>query len=432
VIFMEYCKLQIGCIIIMMFIIILYIRESKRLGHSRKNSKFNILLTVGMISNIFDGLTAYTVNNIDKVGEMWNMILHMIFLISLDSIAFLLFVYMLDVTSRMPKSRYGKMILTLPYITSVVFVVANIRTLDYQIGKTTNYSMGMSVYACFAMVAVYILFSIYVFISNWSRIEGHKRWNVLTYLFIMLVVAWCQMLFPEALITSVCVTIVILGIYINQENPAVNELVLYHDEMIMGFATLVENKDGSTGSHIKRTSAYVKLIVDELVRKGHYKNILTKDYINNIHKAAPLHDIGKISIPDVILQKPGKLTDEEFAIMKTHAAKGGEIIRDTFGHLGDMNYSDVAYQVARHHHEKWNGKGYPDALAGEEIPLCARIMALADVFDAISEDRCYRPAMPMDKCFKIIEEGEGTDFDPLITDVFLDMREAIEKIHKEI
>lgn len=145
-----------------------------------------------------------------------------------------------------------------------------------------------------------------------------------------------------------------------------------------------------------------------------------------------MHDIGKIAVPDVVLQKPGRLTDEEFNTIKQHAASGGKIVQDTFGHLGDEQYTQMAYQVARYHHEKWNGRGYPEGLKEEEIPLCARIMAVADVFDAVSEKRCYRDAMPMDTCFEIIKDGCGKDFDPVIAEVFLDIRDKVEVIHNEI
>lgn len=141
-----------------------------------------------------------------------------------------------------------------------------------------------------------------------------------------------------------------------------------------------------------------------------------------------MHDVGKIAIPDAILQKPGKLTDEEFDIMKQHTVRGGEIIRETFGRMGNEQYMEIAYQIARHHHEKWNGKGYPDGLKEEEIPLCARIMAIADVFDAVSENRCYRAAMPMDQCFDIIRDGSGRDFEPILAEAFLDMREKVVNI----
>ena len=206
----------------------------------------------------------------------------------------------------------------------------------------------------------------------------------------------------------------------------------FHKEMVMGFATLVENKDGSTGGHIKRTSTYVKLLAEELRSREIYKEELTDEYLENLYKAAPMHDIGKIAVPDVVLQKPGKLTDEEFQIIKEHTVRGGEIIRETFGHLENEQYTQMAYEVARFHHEKWNGKGYPDGLKRKEIPLCARIMAVADVFDAVSEKRCYREAMPLEQCFEIIADGSGQAFEPLLAEVFLDIREKIEYEHELI
>ena len=142
-----------------------------------------------------------------------------------------------------------------------------------------------------------------------------------------------------------------------------------------------------------------------------------------------MHDIGKISVPDVILQKPGKLTAEEFERMKLHTVSGGKIIQETFGHLTNKEYTKMAYEVARFHHEKWNGKGYPEGLKHKEIPLCARIMAIADVFDAVSEKRCYRDALPLEKCFEIITEGSGQDFEPMLVEVFMDIRAKIEKVH---
>lgn len=208
-----------------------------------------------------------------------------------------------------------------------------------------------------------------------------------------------------------------------------DQLVLYNRDMIYGFATLVENRDESTGGHIKRTSIYVRLLAEELQREDIYSDIITDEFINCISMVAPLHDIGKISIPDSILQKPGRLTDEEFDIMKSHSAKGGNIIKETFAHIGDENHKEMAYKVARSHHEKWNGRGYPDGLSGEDIPLPARIMAIADVFDAVSEKRCYRDAMPLEKCFSIIEEGRDRDFDPVLVDAFMNIREEVTQVH---
>ncbi|MCI7768037.1 MAG: HD domain-containing protein [Oscillospiraceae bacterium] len=203
------------------------------------------------------------------------------------------------------------------------------------------------------------------------------------------------------------------------------QLVSHNQEMICGFATLVENRDENTGGHIKRTSIYAEMLSRELQRTGQYSDIINDEFIECLAMVAPLHDIGKIAIPDSILCKPGKLTDEEFDIMKSHSAKGGEIIMGVFIHSSDENYKKMAYEVARYHHEKWNGRGYPEGLSGTDIPLSARIMAVADVFDAVSEKRCYRDAMPLEKCFEIISEGSGRDFDPVLAEAFLNIREKV-------
>lgn len=427
---MNYVKLQLGCFVIVLYIIIIYVRECKKQGLLQERRPFHFLLASGLVSVIFDGATAYTVNHIAQVGELCNRILHLVFLLSLDTFIFMVFVYMLHITKGIPQSRKGQALIGLPYVVNVILVVVNIKDLEYRTGVITNYSMGWSAYTCFAMALIYIALSLINFLRRWVYIEMDKKWSIVTCLVFMAVITIYQTIYPEILMSSLCVTIILLGMYLKQENPAVTQIQHYHEEMIMGFATLVENKDGSTGGHIKRTSRYVQLLVEELRRRGQYKSVLTKDYVNDLYLAAPMHDIGKIAIPDAILQKPGKLTTEEFEIMKGHTQKGGEIIEETFGHLGDKSYTKMAYQVAKYHHEKWNGKGYPKGLEREEIPLCARIMAVADVFDAVSEKRCYRDAMPLEQCFEIIEKGRGTDFDPMIADAFLSIRDKIEQIHK--
>lgn len=429
---MEYCKLQIGCMLVILYIVFIYWNECRRFQQKRKWSIFDTMLTVGIVSIFFDGLTAYTVNHLESVSKMINQVFHLFFLLSLDSMIFLMFIYMLSITAGLPKKKNRILLLYSPFFVNVVLVVINIPELQYLEGTISNYSMGMSAYTCFAMVAIYILLSMIIFFGRWRYIERHKRVSIFTYLLLLSGITVYQMLYPQALLTSLCVTLIIIGIYINQENPSVLELSRYHEEMIMGFATLVENKDGSTGGHIKRTTMYVKLLAEELRKRGYYRETLTKDYVKNLCMAAPMHDVGKISVPDVILQKPGRLTAEEYDRMKLHTESGGKIVQETFGHLGNEQYTEMAYQVARHHHEKWNGKGYPDGLTRKEIPLCARIMAIADVFDAVSEKRCYREAMPLEKCFEIIQEGSGQDFDPMLVEVFLDIRDKVEKIHGEV
>lgn len=429
---MEYCRLQIGCLLIVVYIAFIYFRECRRYHKKLSGSVFDEILILSMLCIAFDGITAVAVNYPDRVHPILNKGLHLIFLIGIDTVIYMMSGYILRMTGAIPEKRRGRIFLHLPYFINVLIVVINIGNLEFREGTYTNYSMGVSAYTCFAMVGIYVLFTLVVVFQRWNYVEGNKRISILTYLLTMGGITILQAIFPEILMSGVVVTIMVVGIYLNQEDPALSEISRYHNEMVMSFATLVENKDGSTGGHIKRTTAYVKLLAEELRERGYYKETLTKDYIRDLCQAAPMHDIGKIAVPDVILQKPGRLTEDEFEIIKKHASDGSRIIDETFGHLGNENYTKMAYQVARFHHEKWNGKGYPDGLKESEIPLCARIMAVADVFDAVSEKRCYRDAMSLEQCFNIISEGRGRDFDPVIAEVFLDSKEKVEQIHNSI
>ncbi len=205
-----------------------------------------------------------------------------------------------------------------------------------------------------------------------------------------------------------------------------NMRTFYHERvsgmqsgMITFMAEVVENRDDNTGGHIKRTADYVERIAKELKRRGVYPEILTDRYMEDMIVAAPLHDIGKIHIADAILNKPGRLTEEEFAIMKTHTTAGEELLTHAKAELGESGYLNTAVEMAAYHHEWWNGKGYPYGIDGEEIPLSARIMAVADVFDALTSKRCYKDAMPLTKAYAIIREESGTHFDPLVAEAFL-------------
>ncbi len=188
---------------------------------------------------------------------------------------------------------------------------------------------------------------------------------------------------------------------------------------ISALATVVEERDESTGDHILRTEHFVQALTDAMAKQGKYAH-LTNEYYKDVVLAAPMHDIGKIKIPDAILNKPGRLTAEEFEIMKRHSAYGAEIIRKTMRDVENEDYFAIACNIARYHHERFDGKGYPDGLKGEEIPLEARIMALADVYDALISERVYKKAFPAEEARRIIQEGAGTQFDPDLTQLFLE------------
>ncbi len=429
---MQYCRLQIGCLIIVIYISIIYFRECRKYHKLLKSSIFDEILILSMICLVFDGVTAVTVNNLETVNPVLNKGFHLFFLLGLDTVIYMMFWYMIKTTGELPNKKWKRLLLHAPFLINVVIVITTIDFLEFREGTYSNYSMGVSAYTCFIMVGIYVMFSLIVFLKRWNYIEINKRASILTFLLASCSLTIVQAIYPEILLTSVVITLVVIGIYLNQEDPTLNEISRYHDEMVMSFATLVENKDGSTGGHIRRSTAYVKLLAEEMKARGYYKEILTRDYIQNLCQAAPMHDIGKIGVPDAVLKKPARLTEEEFEIIKQHTLNGGKIIEETFGNLGDKEYTRMAYQVARFHHEKWNGKGYPDGLKEREIPLCARIMAVADVFDAVSEKRCYRDAMSLDQCFAIIKDGSGQDFEPVIANTFLAVRDKVEQIHSGI
>jgi response regulator RpfG family c-di-GMP phosphodiesterase len=224
--------------------------------------------------------------------------------------------------------------------------------------------------------------------------------------------------------------------YINQSQRKNEAISTFQSGMINVMADLVESRDQSTGEHIKNTSSYVEIICDELIKEGKFADILDEEFKNNIVSSAPMHDIGKIKVSDTILNKPGKFEPWEYEIMKTHAEEGAKIIRTVKKTVDNKelkeNYLGEAENMAHYHHEKWNGQGYPCGLKGEEIPLSARIMAVADVFDALVAKRVYKPAMPFEKAFSIIKESSGEHFDPVIVEAFLNAEDKIRAVTEQI
>ena len=201
--------------------------------------------------------------------------------------------------------------------------------------------------------------------------------------------------------------------------------------LIITMANMVEDRDSDTGAHIQKTAAYVRIIAEGLKRKGYYLHKLTPKYMSDIVMSAPLHDVGKISIPDAVLNKPGKLTEEEYEIMKTHTIAGKKIMENAISSVQGESYLKEARNMAAYHHERWDGKGYPEGLHGEVIPLSARIMAVADVFDALSSPRIYKPAFPLDKALNILNEGSGTQFDPKCIEVFMESLAEVKQVLKK-
>ena len=298
---------------------------------------------------------------------------------------------------------------------------------------------------------LFIIYEIFYFISMLylviNMIIVGKRFNnrdivTIIMVLIILVAGIIPMVFFHINITymAIAISASICYIYYNDlvQQDIQAELVLNQKKMtsmqlhiISGLANLIENRDMETGEHITRTSTYVKMLSEYSRNENVYKDEIDSHFINLIYTLAPLHDIGKILVSDTILKKPGKLTPEEFEEMKKHAALGGSVVREVLNGITDEEYLSFASDIATFHHERWDGTGYPKGIKGEEIPLSARIMAIADVFDALISERCYKKAFPADVAFKIIEEESGSHFDPKLVEVFLRHKDELLAANKK-
>ena len=221
--------------------------------------------------------------------------------------------------------------------------------------------------------------------------------------------------------------------YVEDVQNKTQQISRMQNGLIMVLADMVESRDKCTGNHVRNTATYAKLIMEKLREQGVYADQLTDEFIYDVYNGAPLHDVGKVQVSDTLLNKPGRLTDSEFLQMKDHTVSGGEIIDRAIAMLGEgsSTYLAEAKNLTLYHHERWDGKGYPAGLAGEEIPLSARIMAVADVFDALVARRSYKEGFPFEKAIEIITLESGTHFDPKIVDAFLACQEEVRVIAEE-
>ena len=212
---------------------------------------------------------------------------------------------------------------------------------------------------------------------------------------------------------------------IKRKNETINDM---QNALILVLADMVESRDQNTGEHVKKTALYTRIIMEELRKEGIYCDKITDKFMSDVFKSAPLHDIGKIKVSDRILNKPSRLDDEEYQKMKNHTIAGAEIIDQVIEKVPESDYLNEARNLALYHHERWDGKGYPMGLSGENIPLSARIMAVADVFDALASDRCYKKAFSIEESMDIILEGSGTHFDPNVARAFANAKDKVREV----
>jgi response regulator RpfG family c-di-GMP phosphodiesterase len=226
---------------------------------------------------------------------------------------------------------------------------------------------------------------------------------------------------------------------INKRKEAEKELLASNEKLqaarsatILGLAQLAEYRDKETGAHLERIREYAKVLAKELSRKDKFKGYITTDYIEDIFNSSILHDIGKVGIPDAILLKPGKLTAEEYHIIKNHTVLGGSALESIEARIKGQSFLTIGKEIAYYHHERWDGKGYPKGLHQEDIPLSARIISLADVYDALVSERVYKAAIPHEDVIEQIVVGKGSQFDPDIVDAFLARVDSFKEIHEQL
>ena len=370
---MQFVKLQLGCLLAIAYIEISYIRATMK-GKIPCNPFFDALLAVAPWAVFFDGLTAWTVNHMDIVPEFWNRSSHLLFFLSMDLTILITTGYLYDRLLGFRDQEKEGLLLGLPGTVSLVLIIAGMGELVYIPGKTTWYSIGFPVYVCYGTVILYYGSILYFVITRRRFLPRDKLLGTLSSIVIAGIILAVQVIFPEVLLTSLFPTLLLLGIYMDFENPFLRKVTMQRDEMVNGFATMVECRDNDTGGHINRTRGYVDLMLGKMRYDRRYRAILNREYLENVSNA---------------------------------------------------DFRQIAYEVARFHHEKYNGSGYPNGLKGEEIPLHARVMAIADVFDAVSQRRCYRDAMSVEESFSILEKGSGSDFDPNIVRIFLDAKREV-------
>jgi putative two-component system response regulator len=200
---------------------------------------------------------------------------------------------------------------------------------------------------------------------------------------------------------------------------------------VFSLARLAESRDPETGEHLDRMRRYSRVLAETLAKRDEFKDVITEDYATQLYNSSPLHDIGKVGIPDEILLKPGKLSDEEFDIMKTHTLIGGRTLEEADDQTGEDSFLKMGRDIAYYHHEKWGGNGYPEGRSGRDIPLCARIVALGDIYDALTSKRPYKEPFTHEKSRGIILEGRGGHLDPQVVDAFIEAEDEFVRIREE-
>ncbi len=396
-----------------------------------------------------------------------NFIIHPIAMFIYYSLAFLLLpasgiciLYLLDRYKPLEKGKKGIMavVIASTVVYFILLAITPFKGLLYVIDENNNYSHGQYFNLAFIIQGIMYLSLLIYMLVNRKDIGKLKVMIVVSFILVPQIAQVLQLAFNGIALVNTGYSLIFIIMFIFSNNVAEHELknaesrideivsevnnksseiersklkiIKMQDHTIESLSNLVENRDEDTGEHVLRTREYVELIAVQMMKDGYYPEILTPRYIRLLKRAAPMHDIGKIVVPDAILKKADRFTPEEYALMKRHASEGGRIVHQILDGYETPEYIQITADIATHHHEKWDGTGYPDNLAGKQIPFSARIMAIADVFDALVSPRVYKSPMSYEEAFSLIEEGIGTQFDPIVAQEFLKIREKATAINE--
>lgn len=291
------------------------------------------------------------------------------------------------------------------------------------------------VYIAVYMIGIIYAFSRMYFVSR--NFKNRDKWTIISIIILLTVGISIQTFINSNIKTDFITTAIGVAIAYTYYDDLIQQDILedikkknekisnIQNQMVSGLAEVIDSRDGNTGQHVKRTSEYVKILAKRAQSQGYEKDILTDSYIDMLYRCAPLHDIGKISIKDDILNKIGPLTPDEKAAIEKHTTEGTKLIKAILTGIADEEYLSIAQCITEYHHEKWDGTGYPHNISGKSIPLCARLLSIADVYDALTSVRSYKQAYSNDQAFALINEGAGTFFDPTLVRYFLEVREQI-------
>ncbi len=405
---------------------------------SKNNRRFRSFLYVCIISGILDIVTAYTFSNSLVIPGFVNLILNYAYLFTAFFTAYLVHEYLISNLEYESKLctvlRKGVLYLFLTFLfVNLIFALLHefdisnfILLFDFK-GRT--YNKGLLFYLNFGLPCYYLFHAGYLLVFKGKFFTSKQRYLCASIFGFPLIAVIIQVLMPEYLMTFFSYSAFTFVILFSLETPDFQQLKYLREnlekevqkqtsvayerqlkiqklsiEIVETLAQAIDEKDEYTNGHSQRVSKYSVLLANELG--------WTSERIENLRVSALLHDVGKIGIPDNILQKPGKLTDDEFKIIKSHAAKGGKILKN-------VSSLPIAAETAKHHHERYDGNGYPSGLAGTQIPEYARVVSIADAYDAMNSRRVYRDTLPKEEIRRRLVEGSGTQFDPVYLEAFL-------------